>query len=82
MQLRDGDRRSEARADGAFGNSAGEARRPHAGNQRQPGNRGEFVVDEECFLVSGGMLDVGDRRIAAAVVENGAEGLVVVLIES
>ena len=49
---------------------AGEARRPHAGGQSQPGERLELVLDEERLEVGGRTLGIGDRRRAAPVVED------------
>ena len=62
--------------------AAGEVRGADAGGEREPGERLEFVVDEECGEAAGGMLGIGEGRIAAAVVEDGAEEFVVLLIEA
>src|SRR3954465_9367866 len=82
LQARHGECGPEARADCAFGLSAGEMRRPNAGRQRQPGRDLKLVVDESRNQTSGRMLDGAERRIAAAVMKDHAEGLVIFLVEA
>ncbi len=86
VQLRDGDGGAETRADGGSslrGNrgdrevALGEARGAHSGGECEPGKRLELVVDEEGFEIRRGMFGIGDGRVAAAVVEDCAEELVV-----
>ena len=60
----------------------GETRGAHAGRERQPGKGIEFVIDVEGFEIGGRALADGEGRISAAVIEDGAEGLVVALVEA
>ncbi len=54
----------------------------HSGSKRQPGKRLELVVDKKRSDASIGILAVDERRIAAAVIEDRAELLAVLLIKS
>src|SRR5580658_6619624 len=82
----DRERCTEARTDRGFRDSvrvvAGKARGPDAGGKSHPGEGLEFVVDEESFKMGGGALGIGDGRVAAAVVEDSAEELIVTFVEA
>ncbi len=45
--------------------AAGKVSGPHAGRKREPGERFEFVIEEEGGDAAGGMLGVGNGRAAA-----------------
>ena len=62
----------------AFGETGG----AHAGGEREPGKGLELVIDVEGFEIGGGTLGIGEGWISAAVVEDGAEELVVALVEA
>ena len=53
----------------------------HSGGKSQPGKRLEFLIDEKSGEAAGRILKVGKWRIAAAIVEDRAELLVILLVE-
>ena len=91
-ELRNGEGGTEARADGGLGDGRlgrtcrkiafGETRGTHAGRERHPGKGIELVIDVEGLEIGVRGLADGEGRISAAVVEDGAEGLVVALVEA
>src|SRR5690348_17349142 len=84
LQSRYSQRRPEARTDRIFRESAipREMRRPDACCQCQPGKRFKAVIDKKSGQTTSGLLSVGKRRLATAVIENGAECLLIRLVKT
>src|ERR1700722_17363351 len=79
--MRNVHRDAEARANGIFRDVSGEMRGAQAGGNRQPGERFEFVIEKKSIQAPRRMFGVSERRVAA-IVEDDAEELGVLLVEA
>ena len=82
IKVRHIERNAEARANRALDDVAGKVSGTKASGERQPGERFEFVIEEERCHAAGEILGVREGRVAAAVMENRFQHLIVLLVEA